>query len=62
LTSLHQVHRSAIATDPVGVLDEAEFRILCERLVKVSDLDLANLIARKAGDLVARLVQRETPR
>lgn len=62
LTSLHRLHRSAIATNPVGIVDEAEFGIICERLVKVSDLDLSNLIARKAGDLVARLAQRETPR
>jgi hypothetical protein len=62
LTSLHRVHRSAIATDPVGALDEAGLRTICEREVKVSDLDLSNLIARKAGDLVARPARRETPR
>lgn len=62
LTSLHRVHRSAIATDPVGAIDQAEFRTICERLVKISDLDLSNLIARKAGDLVAHLARRESPR
>lgn len=61
LTSLHRVHRSAIASDPVGAVDEAEFRTICERLAKVSNLDLSNLIVRKAGDLLARLVQREAP-
>lgn len=62
LTSLHRVHHSAIVTDPVGAVDEAEFRTICEQLVKVSDLDLSNLITRKAGDLVARLARREAPR
>lgn len=52
LTSLHRMHRSAIATDPVGALDEAQFRVICERLVKFCDLDLSNLIPRKAGNLV----------
>lgn len=58
LTSLHRVHRSAIASKPVGAVDRAEFRTLCERLVQVSDLDLSNLIARRANELVARLAQR----
>jgi hypothetical protein len=62
LTSLHRVHRSAIVSSPVGAVDQAEFRTLCERLVHVSDLDLANLIARKANEFVARLAQREARR
>lgn len=55
LTSLHRVHRSAVATRAVGAVDRAEFRTICERLVKISDLDLANLIVRQAGELVKRL-------
>ncbi len=62
LTSLHRVHRSAIVGNPVGAVDQAELRTLCERLVHVSDLDLSNLIARKANELVARLAQREAGR
>lgn len=62
LTSLHRVHRSAIAANPVGCVDQAEFRTICERLIHISDLDLSNLIARKANELVARLARREAPR
>ena len=62
LTSLHRVHHSAIATNPVGCVDQAEFRTICERLVHISDLDLSNLIVRKANELLARLARRETPR
>jgi hypothetical protein len=60
LTSLHRVHRSAIVGNPVGAVDQAEFRSLCERLVHVCDLDLSNLIARKASEFVARLAQRQS--
>jgi hypothetical protein len=59
LSSLHRVHRSAIASNPVGAVDEAELRTICERLVKVSDLDLSNLIACKAAEFAGRLAQRE---
>lgn len=62
LSSLHRIHRSAIATAPVGAVDEAEFRTICERLVKISDLELSNLIARKAAELVARLRQQPAGR
>jgi hypothetical protein len=62
LTSLHRVHRSAIAAKPVGAVDHAEFRTVCERLAKVSDLDLSNLITRKAAELVERLKQRDARR
>lgn len=58
LTSLHRVHRSAIATQPVGAVDRAEYRVICERLARVSDLDLANLITRQAAALVERLRRR----
>jgi hypothetical protein len=30
LTSLHRVHRSAIVGNPVGAIDQAELRTLCE--------------------------------
>jgi hypothetical protein len=62
LTSLHRVHRTAVASKPVGAVDKAEFRTISERLVRISDLDLSNLIARKASELVGRLTQREVPR
>lgn len=55
LGSLHRVHRSALVGRPVGYLDESEFRTVCERLVRVSDLALHNLIVREAGELVRRL-------
>ncbi len=62
LTSLHRVHRTALASKPVGSVDRAEFRTISERLVRISDLDLSNLIARRANELVGRLTQRRSPR
>jgi hypothetical protein len=58
LTSLHRVHRSAIATKPIGAVDQAEYRTICERLVKVSDLDLSNLIVRRAAEFAERFKRR----
>jgi len=58
LTSLHRVHRSAIAAPSVGAVDQAEFRTICERLIKISDLDLSNLIVRKASELIERIKNR----
>jgi hypothetical protein len=55
LTSLHRVHGSAIVSAPLGRIDIGELRTVCERLVEVCDLDLANLIVRKASELLARL-------
>lgn len=60
LTSLHRVRRSAIAGNPIGAVDEAELRTICERLLRVSDLDSSNLIARKAAELMRQLAQRES--
>lgn len=62
LTSLHRVHRTAVAGKPAGAIDTAEFRTISERLVRVSDFDLSNLIARRASEFLARHVQREEPR
>ncbi len=62
LTSLHRVHRSAIAGKPTGTVDEAEFRTICERLIKISDLDLSNMIVRKAATLADRLARRQADR
>jgi hypothetical protein len=62
LTSLHRVHRTAVASRPVGAVDKAEFRTISERLVHISDLDLSSLIARRASELITRLTQREAPR
>ena len=59
MASLHRVHRSAIAGNPAGTVDEAEFRVICERLAKVSDLELSNMIVRNAAKLADRLARRE---
>lgn len=61
LTSLHRIHRSAIATPPIGRLNEPELRTVAERLVTVSELDIANLVTRKAAEFVERLRQRPGP-
>jgi hypothetical protein len=58
LTTLHRVHTSAIVSAPIGRIDVAEFRTVCERVVEVSDLDLANLIVRRASELLERLKKR----
>jgi hypothetical protein len=55
LGSLHRLHRTAIVGRPRGAVDVGEFRTICERLVRVSDLDLSNLIVREAAAFVARL-------
>ena len=57
LLSLVRVHESAIVTkkgktEIVGRLDANEFRVVCERLVDLLDLDLANLAAREARTLL----------
>lgn len=55
LGSLHRVHRTALVGKPRGAVDVGEFRTICERLVRISDLDLSNLIVREAAALVGRL-------
>lgn len=55
LTSLHRVHASAIASPTTGRLNVSEFRTVCERLVRVCDLDISNLIVQEAAAFVERL-------
>lgn len=55
LTSLHRLHTSALVGAPVGSIDRAQFRTLCERLVRVADLDISNLVVREAAEFAARL-------
>ncbi|HWT94598.1 MAG TPA: hypothetical protein VN238_16500 [Solirubrobacteraceae bacterium] len=58
LTSLQRIHRTAIATKPIGRLNEAELRTVAERVATVSELDLSNLVAHKAAEFVQRLRQQ----
>lgn len=54
LTSLHRVHRGTIAGAPVGRVDRADLRAICERVAAFTDLDLSNLVARKAHEFLRR--------
>lgn len=60
LTSLHRVHASAVASAQVGQIDQAEFRTICERLVRVCDLDISNLIVSEAADFIRQLRERDS--
>src|SRR5262249_29471654 len=42
-------------TRPLGSLNENELRVIHERLVRIHDLDLRNLILAKARDLIEDL-------
>lgn len=55
LTSLHRLHTSTLVGKALGSVDQAEFRTLCERLVRVADLDISNLIVREAASFTSRL-------
>lgn len=55
LLSLTRVHDTAILSNQRGKLNENEFRVVCERLVRAMDLDLANVVAHEASDLIKRL-------
>jgi len=54
LLSLVRVHESAIVGRPNGSLDENEFRVICERLVRVLDLDVGQLVVTEAAALLKR--------
>jgi hypothetical protein len=58
LGSLHRIHATAVVGGPLGAVDQAELRTICERLVRVSDLDVSNLIAREAAAFARRLGER----
>jgi hypothetical protein len=42
-------------SDPLGSVNENELRVIHERLVRIHDLDLRNLILGKARDLIESL-------
>lgn len=57
LLSLVRIHESAIVTrsgkiEIIDKLNSNEFRVVCERLVDLLDLDLANLVGREANKLL----------
>lgn len=54
LTSLHRVHRSAIAAPPVGWVDRSDLRKIGERVATATDLDLSNLVVRRASQFLRR--------
>lgn len=49
LLSLVRIHQLAIVAPPQGKLNENEFRVVCERLVRVMDLDIAHMVVREAA-------------
>jgi hypothetical protein len=54
LLALTRVHQSAIVGRPRAQLDANEFRVICERLVDVLDLDIANRVVREAAAFIKR--------
>jgi hypothetical protein len=60
LTSLHRVHRTSIVGQPIGRVDRADLRTIGERVVAFTDLDLSDLIVRRAARLV-RYAERGGP-
>jgi hypothetical protein len=52
--SLVRVHETAIVGPPQGKLNTDEFRVVCERLARVMDLDIANLVVREAAAFLKR--------
>lgn len=54
LLALTRVHQSAIVSRPRGKLNANEFRVICERLVDVLDLDIAHRVVREASALMRR--------
>ena len=61
LGGLHRVHISAIVGKPAGAVDLLEFRTVCERLARIADLDLSNLIVREAAAFVKKLTESPGP-
>lgn len=54
LLALTRVHRSTIVAPPQAQVTTNEFRVICERLVDVLDLDLAHRVVKEASDLLKR--------
>jgi hypothetical protein len=54
LLSLVRLHESAIVAAPAGKLNENEFRVVCERLVRSLDLDLAHMVVQEAAAFLDR--------
>lgn len=55
ISSLHRVDVGAIQGKPVGAVDQTELRVIGERLTTALDLDLSNLVVRKAAQLIRRV-------
>jgi hypothetical protein len=54
LLALTRVHQSAIVAPPRAQVNANEFRVICERLVDVMDLDIAYRVVKEASDLLKR--------
>lgn len=59
LLSLVRIHESAIVTRRgqivvVGRINGNEFRVVSERLIRLLDLSVADLVVRRAGELLSR--------
>ena len=54
LLSLVRVHQSAIVSRPEGKVNADEFRVICERMIRAMDLDIATLVVREAADFLKR--------
>jgi hypothetical protein len=54
LLALTRVHQSAIVGRPRAQVNVNEFRVICERLVDVLDLDIANCVVREAVAFIKR--------
>ena len=54
LLALTRVHQSAIVGRPRAQVNVNEFRVICERLVEVLDLDIANRVVREAVAFIKR--------
>lgn len=54
LLSLVRVHQSAIVSRPKEKVNVNEFRVICERMIRAMDLDIANLVVREAADFLKR--------
>lgn len=54
LLSLVRVHQQAIVRPPRAQVKTNEFRVICERLIDVLDLDIAGLVVREAARFLKR--------
>jgi hypothetical protein len=62
LNALVRVHASAMLPKAVGHLDDAELRVLGERLVEHLDIDLEPLLARLVEERLEALTRPDTPK